>query len=62
MAMNATQGVIDCLERGSGEVLVPEPVRGLALGSIERMLAFVAANPASVATGRRGALPRLGAS
>src|SRR6185436_8314530 len=27
MAMNALAGVIDCLERGSGEVRVAEPVR-----------------------------------
>jgi len=47
MAMNALQGVVDCLEHGSGEVLVPEPVRGQALGCIERMLDFVAAQPAT---------------
>jgi quinolinate synthase len=49
MAMNALQGVVHCLEAGSGEVSVPEPVRAQALGCIERMLDFVRANPASVA-------------
>ena len=48
MAMNALQGVAACLETGSGEVFVPEPVRGQALGCIERMLDFVRANPAAL--------------
>lgn len=48
MAMNALQGVVDCLERGQGEIQVDEPVRRRALGCIERMLDFVKANPASV--------------
>ena len=50
MAMNALQGVIDCLERGSGEILVDAPVRAKALGCIERMLDFVKAHGA-LATG-----------
>jgi hypothetical protein len=32
MAMNALQGVVDCLEQGSGEVRVPEPVRSAGPG------------------------------
>jgi quinolinate synthase len=62
MAMNAVQGVIDCLERGSGEIVVPEPTRARALGCIDRMLAFVAANPASIAQPRRGFVPNLGSA
>ena len=62
MAMNAVQGVIDCLERGSGEVTVPEPIRAKALGCIDRMLAFVAANPASVVLPQRGFVPKLGSA
>ena len=54
MAMNGLQGVIDCLEQGRGEVLVPEPVRSQALGCIDRMLAFVKANPASLARPQPG--------
>lgn len=50
MAMNALQGVIDCLERGHGEIHVDEPVRMKALGCIERMLDFVKAHPQSVQT------------
>jgi quinolinate synthase len=62
MAMNAVQGVIDCLERGSGEIVVSEPTRARALGCIDRMLAFVAANPASIAQPRRGFVPNLGSA
>lgn len=49
MAMNSLQGLVDCLERGSGAIEVAEPVRGEALGCIQRMLDFVAANPAAIA-------------
>ena len=62
MAMNAMQGVIDCLERGRGEVSVPEATRVRALGCIERMLAFVAANPASVVAPSHGFVPHLGSA
>jgi quinolinate synthase len=48
MAMNALQGVAACLEQGRGEILVPEPTRTQALGCIERMLDFTAANPAAL--------------
>jgi quinolinate synthase len=58
MAMNATQGLIDCLETGRGEVHVSEPIRSQALGCIERMLAFVAANPSSVTASQRGGFVR----
>mgnify|MGYP006387044995 CR=1 FL=1 len=54
MAMNATQGLIACLEAGSGEIHVPEPTRSQALGCIDRMLAFVAANPSAIAQPQRG--------
>jgi quinolinate synthase len=48
MAMNALQGVVDCLEKGSGEIFVDEPVRTQALGCIDRMLDFVKNHPASI--------------
>jgi quinolinate synthase len=48
MAMNALQGVVDCLERGAGEILVEESVRAKALTCIDRMLDFVKRHPASV--------------
>ena len=62
MAMNAVQGVVDCLEQGRGEIRVPEPTRTQALGCIDRMLAFVAANPASIAQPQRGFVPKLGSA
>ena len=62
MAMNALQGVIDCLERGTGEILVAEPTRGRALGCIERMLDCVKAHPQSIATPARGFVPNIGAA
>jgi quinolinate synthase len=62
MAMNALQGVLDCLEHGSGEIHVPEPVRSQALGCIERMLDFVKANPGSIAQPRSGFVPNIGSA
>jgi len=62
MAMNAVQGVIDCLEHGRGEIRVPEPIRTQAHGCIDRMLAFVAANPASLALPQRGFVPAIGSA
>ena len=60
MAMNALQGVVGCLESGSGEIHIDEPVRRRALGCIERMLDFVQAHPASIA--RPGFVPHIGAA
>ena len=60
--MNALQGVIDCLERGTGEVQVDEPVRTQALGCIDRMLDFVKANPAAISQPSRGFVPNIGAA
>jgi len=55
MAMNALQGVVACLEEGSGEVHVPEPTRSQALGCIDRMLDFVRKNPGALAQPQPGA-------
>ena len=60
MAMNSLQGLVDCLERGSGEILVPEDVRAQALGCIDRMLDFVLHNPAAVRTPARAFVPGIG--
>ena len=62
MAMNDLAGVIDALERGTGEILVPEPTRRRALGPIERMLAFVAAHPESLVAPDHGFVPHLGSA
>jgi quinolinate synthase len=62
MAMNALQGVVACLETGSGEIQVAEPVRSQALGCIRRMLDFVQRNPASVAQPQAGFVRNVGAA
>ena len=60
MAMNALQGVVQCLEQGTGEIRVDEPIRSQALGCIERMLDFVARNPG--ATQKPGLVKSIGAA
>jgi len=62
MAMNELQGVLDCLLHAHGEIEVPEPVRGQALGCIERMLDFVARHPAATAAAPQGLVPKIGAA
>jgi quinolinate synthase len=62
MAMNALQGVVQCLETGSGAIEIESGVRARALGCIERMLDFVKAHPASLAAPRGGFVPHLGAA
>ena len=60
--MNALQGVVACLELGSGEIQVAEPTRSKALGCIERMLDFVQRNPASLARPQSGFVKDVGAA
>lgn len=60
MAMNALQGVVQCLEQGTGEVRVDEPIRSQALGCIDRMLDFVARHP--TATQKPGLVKNIGAA
>jgi quinolinate synthase len=62
MAMNALQGVLACLEQGAGEITVPEATRVQALGCIDRMLAFVKANPSALNTPSRGFVPNIGSA
>ncbi|MDN3919963.1 quinolinate synthase NadA [Roseateles violae] len=62
MAMNGLQGVIDCLEKGSGEIRVEEPIRAQALACIERMLDFTAALKAGKKPGQAGFVPGIGAA
>ncbi|MES2889815.1 MAG: quinolinate synthase NadA [Pseudomonadota bacterium] len=62
MAMNAVQGVIDCLTQGRGEILVEEGVRQQALTCIDRMLDFVKQHPGSTAPAPSGFVPNLGAA
>jgi quinolinate synthase len=60
MAMNALQGVVSCLEAGSGEIQVPVDVARRALGCIQRMLDFVRQNPSSIAQPQQGFVPHVG--
>src|SRR6201995_5646892 len=67
MAMNSLQGLLDCLENGSGAVEGAEAPRAQSLGCIERMLAFVAANPSAIAKPAKdnraaGLVPGIGAA
>jgi len=62
MAMNGLEGVLACLQHGTGEVRVPEPTRSQALGCIERMLDFVARNPGAISAPARGFVPNIGAA
>ena len=62
MAMNATQGLIGCLETGRGEIQVAEPIRAQALGCIERMLDFVKAHPQALAAPQRGFVKGIGSA
>jgi quinolinate synthase len=62
MAMNALQGVLACLETGSGEIRVEEPIRAKAAGCIERMLDFVKKNPSSISQPLHGFVRDTGAA
>jgi quinolinate synthase len=62
MAMNALQGVVACLEQGTGEIQVDEATRAKAAGCIERMLDFVKQNPGSLAVPQRGFVKNIGAA
>jgi quinolinate synthase len=62
MAMNALQGVLACLEQGSGEIHVDEATRLKAHGCIDRMLDFVARNPSAIAKPAQGFVPNVGAA
>jgi quinolinate synthase len=62
MAMNALQGVIDCLEKGSGEVTVEPAIATQAVACIDRMLDFVAAHPGALAPKLQGMVRGIGAA
>jgi len=62
MAMNGLQGVIDCLEKGQGEITVNATVGRDAVRCIDRMLAFVAANPSALAPRVQGMVRGIGAA
>lgn len=60
MAMNALQGVVACLEQGTGEIQVEEGIRAEAQHCIQRMLDFTAAQAQAQAA--TGLVPNIGAA
>ena len=62
MAMNGLQGVIDCLEKGLGEISVDPAIANDAVRCIDRMLAYVAANPSALAPKVQGLVRGIGAA
>lgn len=60
MAMNSLQGVLACLEQSTGEITVEEATRVKAKGCIDRMLDFVAQNPAAITKPAQGFVPNIG--
>ena len=62
MAMNGLQGVIDCLERGTGEIHVDPVIGRQAVRCIDRMLDFVAKNPGALAPRVQGMVKGIGAA
>ena len=62
MAMNGLQGVVDCLEQGSGQIHVDPATGEKARGCIDRMLAYVAANPSALAPKVQGMVKGIGAA
>jgi quinolinate synthase len=62
MAMNGLQGVIDCLERGTGEIHVDPVIGREAVRCIDRMLDFVAKNPSALAPRVQGMVKGIGAA
>jgi quinolinate synthase len=62
MAMNGLQGVVDCLERGAGEIHVDPAVGRQAVRCIDRMLDFVAAHPGALAPKVQGMVRGIGAA
>ena len=62
MAMNGLQGILDCLENASGEILIPEHTRLKALRCIERMLDFTSKYPDLLAKAQHGFVKNIGAA
>ena len=62
MAMNGLQGILDCLETQTGEILVEEFIRSQALGCIERMLTFTSTHPELLAKAQHGFIKNIGAA
>jgi quinolinate synthase len=62
MAMNGLRGILDCLEKQTGEILIEETIRTKALGCIERMLSFTSAHPELLEKAQHGFIKNIGAA
>jgi quinolinate synthase len=62
MAMNGLQGILNCLENSTGEILVDEDIRVKALGCIDRMLHFTKNHPDLLAKAQHGFVKNIGAA
>ena len=62
MAMNGLQGILNCLENASGEVVIEETIRAKALTCIDRMLEFTKAHPDLLAKAQHGFVKNIGAA
>jgi quinolinate synthase len=62
MAMNGLQGILNCLENSTGEILVDKDIRVKALGCIERMLDFTKNHPDLLAKAQHGFVKNIGAA
>jgi quinolinate synthase len=62
MAMNGLHGILQCLEHGSGEIEVKEPIRSKALECILRMLDFTSTHPELLAKAQHGFIKNIGAA
>ena len=61
MAMNGLQGILNCLEKGDGEVVVDANVSKKAMVSIARMLDFTSTYPNLLAQAKHGFVKNIGA-
>lgn len=62
MAMNGLVNILDCLEKQTGEIFVPEIIRARAQNCIERMLDFTKNHPDLLAKAQHGFVKNLGAA
>jgi quinolinate synthase len=62
MAMNGLQGILNCLEKASGEITIPEETRIKALDCIEHMLDFTKSHPDLLAKAQHGFVKNIGSA
>ena len=62
MAMNGLQGILDCLQNQTGEILIEENIRSQAKICIEKMLDFTSQHPDLLAKAQHGFVKNIGAA